>query len=59
MKEMVWLREENRRAVLINLGTVFSTVAYTDRGVEYEVLVENDEFDFIGEDDEDDAEPGD
>lgn len=46
--EIVWLIEERYFAELISLGAYFSLVRYTRGGIEYEVLVNNDEFTFFG-----------
>lgn len=45
--EIVWLEEERTYAELLSLGAFFSTVRYTREGIDYEVLVSNDEFDYI------------
>lgn len=52
--EYVWLIEENTRAELIQLGAFASVVKYTQYGTVYEVVVNNDEFEHIGEEPDDD-----
>jgi hypothetical protein len=47
--EIVWLTEERIFAVLVNLGAYFSQVKYTRGGIDYEVQVSNDEFEFLDE----------
>lgn len=42
--EIVWLLEERVFGILVRLGTYFSLVRYNKNGMEYEVLIENDEF---------------
>ena len=48
--EIVWLTEERVLAVLLARGAYFSIVTYTRAGMEFEVLVENDEYIFREED---------
>ena len=52
--EIVWLLEERTFAVLVNRGAWFSMVKYTRGGIDYEVQVSNDEYEFIKERDVDD-----
>ena len=49
--EIVWLTEEERKipAILVRMDAFFSLVRYTRGGIDFEVLVENDEIVF-GED---------
>lgn len=49
--EYVWLTEERTYAELVSLGASFSRVRYTRGGIDYEVLVENDEFEYREADD--------
>ena len=49
MNEWVWIHEERVYGELINYGTYFSRVRYEKSGLEYEVLLENDEFEFRSE----------
>lgn len=52
--EIVYLVEEDTYAVMVQRGASFSTVRYTRGGIDYEILVENDEFDdYEGPDDDD------
>lgn len=44
--EIVWLVEERTFARLVQLGAFFSVVEYTREGIDYEVVVTNDEFDY-------------
>lgn len=45
-REIVWLTEERRYGELLARGAYFSIVTYTLGGIDYEVLVENDEYVF-------------
>lgn len=54
MPEIVWLTEERHYAELTNLGAHLSLVRYTRGGIDYEVLIPNDEFDYIGDDRDED-----
>lgn len=56
MMEIVWLTEERLFAELVNLGAHASLVRYTRAGNEYEVYVDNDEFEYREEDDSDEDE---
>lgn len=46
MREHVWMVEENVRAELVWLGAFVSKVRYTKKGIDYEVIVDNDEFEY-------------
>jgi len=48
--EYVWLTDERTFAELVRLGAHFSTVRYTREGIDYEVIVSNDEFDYWEDD---------
>lgn len=55
---VVWIEEERTFGeILGSMGGFFTTVAYSRGGVDYEVLMENDEFtlleDFLDRDSED------
>lgn len=53
-REIVWLQEERTFAELVQQGAYFSTVRFTRGGIDYEILVGNDEFDdYEGRDDDD------
>lgn len=52
--EYVWLIEENLKAELVHLGAHASVVRFTQFGTLFEVAVNNDEFNFMGEDGNDD-----
>ena len=52
--EIVWLEEERCFAELVRLGAYCSHVRYTRGGIEYEVLVDNDEFTYRREDSDED-----
>lgn len=54
MVEYVWMIEENVRAELVNLGAHTSRVVFRLGGTVYDVVVGNDEYEFIGEDIDDD-----
>lgn len=43
-KELVWLTEERVPGALVVMGAYFSLIAYVKGGVEYEVWIENDEW---------------
>lgn len=45
--EVVWLTEERTFARLMSMGAFFSMVKYTRMGVDYEVLIENDEIEGV------------
>ena len=47
---MVFLKEESVYAELITAGAHASRVKYRYGGVEYEVLVENEEIEFLDDD---------
>lgn len=42
--EIIWLLEERTYGILVKLGAFFSTVRYVKDGTDFEVLIENDEF---------------
>lgn len=44
--EIVWLTEERVYAVLLARGAYFSIVQYNRGGIDYEVLMENEEYIF-------------
>lgn len=52
---LVWIEDEGVYGKCLHYGAYFSTIAYAKDGMEYEVLMENDEFTFIGPEDEDDS----
>lgn len=54
MPEYVWLTEERHYAELVNYGAHFSLVRYTRYGYDFEVLVSNDELNFIEADNDED-----
>lgn len=51
--EIVWLIDERTHAELVNLGAHASLVRYTRKGHEFEVYVDNDEFEYREENDSD------
>lgn len=57
MIEYVWLIEENLPGILLQHGAYCSWVRYTSGGFTYEVLLENDEFEFYNENEDNDNEP--
>lgn len=40
----VWVIEEGVRAQVVSMGAYVTTVRYTVNGIDYEVMLENDEF---------------
>lgn len=42
--EIVWLIEDRHFAILLHRGAYYSTVQYTRDGTDYEVVVENDDY---------------
>lgn len=52
MSSIVWLEEEHHHATLVSRNAFTSIVKFTQKGIEYELLVDNDEYSFIEEDDE-------
>lgn len=42
--EYVWIIEERTYGILLHHGAYYSMVRYTRGGIDYEVLIENDEF---------------
>lgn len=53
--EYVWMIEEGVRAELISLGAHVSVVKFTLYGTVYQVVVNNDEFDYREEDNDDEG----
>jgi hypothetical protein len=51
-REYVWLEEERKYAILVNRGAFFSLVRYSDGTTDFEVYIENDDIEFLGDDDE-------
>jgi hypothetical protein len=45
--EMVWLLTQRRWAVLTHLGAHYSTVEWVENGIEYEDIIENDDYEFL------------
>lgn len=43
--EVVWLKEDRRFAFLVSRDAYYSIVRYTAGGIDYEVQVENDDYD--------------
>ena len=48
--EVIWLTEERTFGVLVQMGAFYSLVRYTKYGNDYEVLIDNDEFESWEED---------
>lgn len=42
--EIVWLLEERTFGILVKMGSFYSTVRYTRDGYDYEVLIENNDY---------------
>lgn len=53
VNQIIWLIEDRTIGVLIQLGAHVSLVRYAKDGIDYEVYLENDEFEFIDEGDDD------
>ena len=51
--EFVWMTDEQVYAEVVSLGAHVSVVKFTQAGVEYQVVVNNDEFEYFGEQDDD------
>jgi hypothetical protein len=51
--EIVWLTEERTFGIRVNLGAYVSLVQYTRAGIDYEVVVPNDEIIEYDEGDDD------
>lgn len=47
--EIVWLLEERTYAVLVSLGAYYSVVKFTRGGIDYELQVANDEYEYLEE----------
>lgn len=47
--EYVWIPEEKVYGILINYGAYYSTVVYSVGGITYEVVMDNDEFEYFGD----------
>lgn len=54
MGELLWLTEERCFAEMVTNGAHCSIVKYTREGIDYEVIVDNDEFTYFGGDASDD-----
>jgi hypothetical protein len=42
--EVVWLHEYRTYAFLISMGAYYSHVKFSRNGLDYEIIVENDDF---------------
>lgn len=42
--EIVWLLEDRHFAILLHRGAYYSTVKYKRDGMDYEVIIENDDY---------------
>lgn len=51
---IVWLIEERTFGEIVNLGAFFSTIRYAHGGIDYEVLMDNNDFEYHGDEDDDD-----
>ena len=47
--EYVWIPEEKVYGICINAGAYYSTVVYSVDGITYEVVMDNDEFEYFGD----------
>lgn len=52
--EVVWLTEERTYAYLIQSWAYYALVRYTREGIDYEVFVDADDFEYINEGDDSD-----
>lgn len=52
--QFVWLIEDRTIGVLIQQGAYVSLVRYAKDGTDYEVYLENDEFEFLDDEGDDD-----
>jgi hypothetical protein len=50
MDEYIWLTYERCYGILISMGAHFSLVKYKIGGIEYEVMISNDEYQLIDND---------
>lgn len=46
-EDLIWLFEERCFGYVVELGSYYSKVAYSRDGIDYEVLMENNEFEFM------------
>lgn len=44
--EIVWLHEQRTFGVLVSMGAYYSVVKYTREGIDYEIDVANDDWEF-------------
>lgn len=49
MEEVVWLKEQRRFGILVQWNAHYSIVSYREDGVDYEVEIENDDYDLWSE----------
>jgi hypothetical protein len=49
---LIWLKYERVYGTIVNMGAYYSTVSFHKNGIDYEVVVENDEFYFVEEEDD-------
>lgn len=54
MSEIVWLTEERTFARLVKLGAYYSVVTYSRAGMDYEVLIDNEDIEFGADEDDED-----
>lgn len=47
--EYVWIPEERVYGILISSGAYYSRVVYSLEGTTYEVVMDNDEFEYFGD----------
>lgn len=53
VSEIVWLTEERTFARLVKLGAYYSVVTYARGGIDYEVLIDNEDIEFGADEDDD------
>jgi hypothetical protein len=46
MIEFVWLTELRTPGILVSMGAFYSIIKYTREGIDYEVEISNDEWEF-------------
>lgn len=47
--EYVWIPEERVYGILVSAGAYYSRVVYSTGGITYEVVMDNDEFEYFGD----------
>lgn len=47
--EYVWIPDERVYGILVSAGAYYSRVMYSKDGITYEVVMDNDEFEYFGD----------